>query len=170
MKTLLSLFLFLSFANIALSQYRRYELITDSYLSSVDTAIFLERTGCYGECPVYRLCVQCDGMVLFEGLEHTKELGVHRGQITSRQFFALLDKLTSLEVFSFRDRYGRLDPDCKSSGLDAPSATVLVKLGDQSKRISHYFGCRGFSHESDLFKIEHAIDEAANSTTWVGSN
>jgi hypothetical protein len=161
-------FIFLSNAISDEPQKHSYEFITPKYLSSVDSLVFLERTTCYGWCPAYRLCFQSDGTILFEGSEYTERLGLQKGASTTEEFLTLVDRLTSLGIFSMDNRYDGTNPDCKQSYLDAPTVTVLIKLGDQSKRILHYHGCRGFPRESDLLKIEAAIDNSTKSSRWVG--
>src|SRR5947209_8490280 len=45
----------------------------------------LERTGCYGECPVYRLTVSSDGSVVYVGTRWVKTLGKKQYKITDAQ-------------------------------------------------------------------------------------
>ena len=62
------------------------------------TKISLERTACYGTCPVYKLTVYRSGRVEFQGTDHVRQKGSRRGKISSGDFDKLVKKIEALKV------------------------------------------------------------------------
>jgi hypothetical protein len=55
--------------------------------------VTLERTACFGGCPVYRVSVAADGTVTFEGRAHVRQLGAASGRIPPAREEALISEL-----------------------------------------------------------------------------
>ena len=47
-----------------------------------DTKIMLERWGCFGTCPVYKLSISGDGSVVYQGKAYVSSRGVHKGRVS----------------------------------------------------------------------------------------
>src|SRR3989304_2248176 len=60
----------------------------------------LERTGCNGTCPVYRVSVHADGTVDYLGRAHVKIVGARSGHITADQVTRLLGVFDEARCFS----------------------------------------------------------------------
>lgn len=138
----------------------------------VDTAqdsaavISLERTACFGRCPVYRISVSAGGAVSYEGTAEVRQLGEARGRIPADSVAALLSELERAGYFSFASRYAAAEPVCGRYATDLPTAITTVRVGDRSKRIEHNYGC-GAAPKS-LRVLEQRIDEVLNSRQWTG--
>ena len=118
--------------------------------------ISLERTMCFGRCPVYKLTVYSDGKVEYEGKDFVKEKGARRSRISEKDFRKLMKKVEEIGFFEFKDRYdGRI--------TDLPTRITTVTKGDVSKTVRNYYG--GPESLSDL---EQLIDEVTNSAQWTG--
>ena len=118
--------------------------------------ISLERTMCFGRCPVYKLTVYSDGKVEYEGKDFVKEKGARRSKISEKDFRKLMKKVEEIGFFEFKDRYdGRI--------TDLPTRITTVTKGDGSKTVRNYYG--GPESLSDL---ERLIDEVTNSAQWTG--
>ena len=57
-----------------------------------DLKITLETTECYGECPVYKLTVNSDETVIFEGKEYTKVIGETDSKISKSKIKELINE------------------------------------------------------------------------------
>ncbi|MCI0516543.1 MAG: DUF6438 domain-containing protein, partial [Woeseiaceae bacterium] len=44
-------------------------------------SITLERTACYGTCPMYKVTIASEGAVTFEGQRFTKTIGTAKGKM-----------------------------------------------------------------------------------------
>src|SRR4051812_14581782 len=67
------------------------------------TVITLERTGCFGPCPIYRLTLHGDGTVVFEGKRFVKSTGTFTAHIAPEQVRRLVEDFKKVDYFSLRD-------------------------------------------------------------------
>jgi hypothetical protein len=104
--------------------------------------ITLERTACFGSCPVYTISVTASGDVQYEGRAHVRKMGAATGRVPQELVDALLSEL---------NRGGYI---------------TSVTLGGRTKRIAHDYGCGGAP--GALVVLEHRIDEALSSDQWTG--
>src|ERR1700730_2925658 len=120
--------------------------------------ISLERTACFGTCPVYTLTVYSDGKVEYEGKEHVKEKGARSSKIDEKLFLRLLEKADEIGFFKLNDRYeGRV--------TDLPTRITTVTKGDVSKTVRNYYG-----GPKGLHDFEQLIDHVTNSAQWTGAH
>jgi hypothetical protein len=120
------------------------------------TKISLERTPCFGTCPVYKLTVHSDGKVEYEGKEYVKEKGSRSSKIDQKLFLRLMKKVDAIGFFKLNDRYeGRV--------TDLPTRITTVTKGDVSKTVRNYYG-----GPKGLRDLEQLIDEVTNSAQWTG--
>lgn len=131
-----------------------------------DVAITLERTACFGGCPVYRISVSRSGAISYEGKAHVRRLGTASGQIPARHVDALLSELERAGYFSFAGRYTSAEPTCGRYATDSPSAITSVRWEGRTKRIEHDYGCG--AAPGALVVLEHRIDEVLGSAQWTG--
>jgi hypothetical protein len=107
----------------------------------------LERTACYGTCPMYSLTVYRDGTVEYNGEQFVKT--------------QLDDLFTSAHYFDLKDAYTDYDV------TDNPSAKTSYSSGGKTKTIDHYYG------DSDapevLSTIEDGIDKIVHIEQFIGT-
>lgn len=128
-------------------------------------ALSLERTPCFGGCPVYTISVSPSGLVTYEGRAHVRQLGTATAQIPKQRVDALLVELERAGYFGFASRYALSEPACGRYVTDLPSAISSATLGGRSKRIEHDHGC-GSAPEA-LAVLEQRIDEVLGSGQWT---
>ena len=147
--------LFIPFAFCALGATPRTSGVTE---------ITLERTPCFGTCPVYKVTLQNDGTVIFEGKEYVKEAGRRSGKISAKQFQQLVAKVEQIGFFTLNDEYlTKKNADGSETRItDMPSRITTVKRGPESKRVRNYFG-----GPDSLKELEELIDKISNSARWV---
>ena len=127
------------------------------------TTIVLERTACFGTCPVYTLTLHSSGLVEFAGKNHVKAQGPQTGKISAASFAKLVKKIDEIRFFELRDRYDGKNPDGTGSTVtDLPTRKTTVTRGDETKTVVNYF--RG---PPGLTELELLIDELANSGKWI---
>ena len=131
-----------------------------------DPVITLERTPCFGGCPVYRIWVSADGKVGYEGRSHVRRIGTATGEVPVERLRALLSELERAGYFSFATRYTSAEPACGRYTTDSPSAITSVRYEGRAKRIEHDYGCG--SAPGALVVLEQRIDEVLNSARWTG--
>jgi uncharacterized protein DUF6438 len=132
-----------------------------------DTLITLERTGCYGMCPIYKVSISADGAVVFEGNRFVKKVGTTRSAISDAQIRELLVVSEKINYFELSDQYMTPEDGCKQWLTDHPSAITSITRNGKSKSVKHYYGCRGLDVLKELEKLEQAIDDAVNTAQWI---
>lgn len=122
---------------------------------STITKISLERTACFGTCPVYKLSVYRSGRVEFDGKEHVQEKGRRSGRISAADFARLVGKIEEINFFGLNDRY-------HANVTDLPTTTTSVTRGNRTKTVEDYF-----AGPAGLKEFEDLIDEVAKSSIWI---
>jgi hypothetical protein len=127
------------------------------------TKIVLERTSCFGTCPVYTLTVLSSGEVEFAGEDHVKVTGSQTGHISPKEFARLVKKIDEINFFNLRSRYDGKNPDGSGTTVtDLPTKKTSVTRGGETKTVENYF--RG---PPGLSELENLIDEVAKSAKWI---
>ena len=129
-------------------------------------ALSLERTPCFGGCPVYTISVSPSGQVTYEGRANVRELGTATAQIPKQRVHALVIELERAGYFGFASRYALSEPACGRYVTDLPSVISSATLGARTKRIEHDYGCG--KAPAALAVLENRIDEVLGSGQWTG--
>jgi hypothetical protein len=126
-----------------------------------DTRVMLERTECYGTCPVYSLSIAGDGTVAYFGKKYVSVKGPASKQVSISAVQALVDQMLQVDYFNLS-----VPADCPA-GLytDAPGATTALTLNGQTHTVYHYHG--NACAPADLSPLEDAIDALADSAAWL---
>jgi hypothetical protein len=135
-------------------------------LGEAAPVISLDRTPCFGTCPVYTISVTASGQVTFEGRAHVPRPGVARAEIPRQRVDSLLVELERAGYFGFAGRYAASEPACGRYVADLPSAIISVTRSGRTKRIEHDHGCG--SAPGALAVLEKRIDEVLGSDQWLG--
>jgi Domain of unknown function (DUF6438) len=119
------------------------------------TEITLERTPCFGSCPVFAMTLHPGGTADYFGKMHVAKLGHYRGNFHPDDFARLSQLLEARGFFGLRPRYARAVTDM---------ATVItrVKRGDTTTKVEDY----GRAGPLDLWAIEMAITGVAADIDW----
>jgi Domain of unknown function (DUF6438) len=120
----------------------------------------LERTACYGRCPIYTVTVLRDGTVQWEGRQFVKTTGEATAKLPAATLTALADAFKRADYFSLHDKYDSYDV------TDHPSAITSYSDGSKKKTIHHYHGDR--SAPEKLSELESRIDELVGTSKWIG--
>lgn len=122
----------------------------------------LERTDCYGTCPVYKVTVFRDGTIEYVGMKYVKVTGKASGQLSEDQVDKLEDLFLKYQYMKFKIAYH----DAHVS--DMPSVnTSYTPAGGFPKRVRHYLG--DDSAPATLDRIERAIDRVVDVERWIGT-
>jgi hypothetical protein len=122
----------------------------------------LERTACYGYCPIYKVSIHADGRVDYHGEHFVKRKGDATGQLTATQLASLRDAFAHADYFKLADKYE------DESMTDAPSAVTSFTDGGRTKTISHYHG--DMHAPATLGELEGKIDNVIGIEKWIGTD
>ena len=118
--------------------------------------IHLERTACYGTCPVYSVVLKNDGSVVYEGKSHVKMTGTHSGTVNLWGFNKLTELIVKSKFMDFEDRYS-IDV------TDMPTVYTTVVMKDGSKKRIMNYASAG---PVELWAIEQMIDKMVSDVKW----
>lgn len=127
---------------------------------SGETIITLERTACFGTCPIYTVAIYGDGRIVYNGHDFVTATGEQTAQIDPQQVQDLVDFMQSNGFNDLEDAY------TERRITDMPSAITSLTYAGEFKQIEHYFGDE--RAPLVLRVIENQIDKVANSEQWTG--
>jgi hypothetical protein len=128
--------------------------------------VTLERTPCFGSCPVYSLSVSRSGVVRFDGKKFVRHTGPDSAKISAAGVDSLLAEISAAGYYDFEERYTSGAPACGRYATDLPSVITSVTDGSRSRRIQHDRGCS--DAPPALSRLESRIDEVAGTARWIG--
>ena len=116
----------------------------------------IERTACYGTCPVYKLTIYQNGLVIFQGRHlwndddsvDSSRMGLFNGSMSEQDMLKIGAKATELGFFQFEDIYS-------SSGItDLPTTTTFINLNGIPKTVVN----ENYNVPRPVFEFEYFID------------
>jgi Domain of unknown function (DUF6438)/Ankyrin repeats (3 copies) len=129
-----------------------------------DATIRLQRTSCFGSCPVYTVTIDARGGVTYEGERFVRVVGRRTARIDTAAVAGLLATAERSGFFQMRDAYRLIDhPDgSRTSVSDLPTTIVAITANGRAKTVEDYLDA-----PDALAELERAIDAAAGSRRWV---
>jgi hypothetical protein len=118
------------------------------------TEVTLERTACFGPCPMYTITLRRDGTATYVGRKYTERQGTYTGNFYG--FQRLAQFIESKGYFKLKDKYS-------TPITDAPGTITSVVRAGRRKTVNNYAD----SGPVELFAIEKAIDGMVANTKWV---
>jgi ankyrin repeat protein len=129
----------------------RHVPIPPGALSSM--RIGLERSGCYGRCPAYRVEVRGDGTGLFHGEAYVLVRGDHSFRVPPGTVLCLLEDFRAADFWSLAPKY-------QAQITDAAYHKVTLEIAGQRKTVDDYAGAL-VGMPVAVTELESAIDAAA---------
>ncbi|MBD2019873.1 hypothetical protein H6F43_06680 [Leptolyngbya sp. FACHB-36] len=129
--------------------------------SSTQVALTLERTACFGFCPMYKVTVYGNGKVVYEGRRFVKVTGTRTTTISRAAVRKLVAEFQKINYFKLQDQY-------TGGHTDAPSAITSLTMGRKQKTVNHYLPSP--DAPTQLTELENKIDAVVNSKQWIGTD
>lgn len=115
----------------------------------------LERTACYGSCPVDEIILRSDGTATYIGKEHVTRLGSFQGRVDQKDFARLAELLDQQGYFALKEQY--------TTGISCgPSVITRVLRGRKHWIVMNY----GDGGPARLWGMERAILYIADGIKW----
>lgn len=120
-------------------------VITENYRNTKNTQqiIELQRTACFGTCPIYRIQIFSDGTGIYNGKKFVENIGEIRFQISKEEIKNILE-------FAKRIKFSEMKDEYYEAISDLPTTYVTIK----EKSIKDYVGS-----PKELRKLEELIDQ-----------
>lgn len=117
--------------------------LTTQETNKKNIVISLERTACYGTCPIYKIEIYTDNSGVYYGERFVAKIGKYNFKLTTHEISNILTKANEIGFYKMRNEYS----DAIS---DLPTTYIYIK----DKRIKDYFGA-----PEELKELEKLIDE-----------
>ena len=128
--------------------------------SNADVAITLERTACFGSCPIYTVSILEDGTVLYNGERFVEVTGEQTSEIDPAIVAQMVQAFENAGYFEWDEDYTTM------TITDQPYITTSVTKDGETHTIRHYTG--DYSAPLELSFLELWIDQMANTEMWTG--
>jgi len=126
---------------------------------SSSAVITLERTICYGTCPIYKITIFGDGRVQYVGERFVRIAGTRSAKISKEKVHQLIDIFQKAGFSSLKDSY------TTEHITDFPSAIISITVSGKTKTVTHYHGDTGAPKV--LNELENRIDQTVDSKQWI---
>jgi len=122
--------------------------------------VTLRRSACFGSCPIYRVEIDGDGGVIYEGARFVAQVGTRNATIP-------VDSVRKL-VAAFRDAdYYSLNDEYVAQVTDNPTYETSIEIDGRLKKVKDYVGT-AVGMPMSIRKLERLIDQTANTKQWTG--
>lgn len=120
--------------------------------------ITLDRTGCYGTCPGYKVALGTEGIV-FEGGYYVVAAGRHTDRADPDAVRALAKRFVATDFYSMDEEY-------VAGVTDNPTYTLSIAIDGKSKKVVDYVG-QWQGMPAVVVELEEAVDKLAGSERWI---
>ena len=118
-------------------------LIEKTDTSEIELIISLQRTACFGTCPIYKIEIYTDGSGTYTGTRFVENIGVSKFQLSKSDVRKILEFANKIGFSKLKDEYS--EPI-----TDLPTTFIQIK----NKRIRNYTGA-----PKKLKNLEKLIDQ-----------
>ena len=119
--------------------------------------VSLQRTPCFGQCPVFKIQLFNDGQALYEGKAHCKRVGIYKSVASFELMKTIQQKAILINYLSLNERY----PKGESMITDIPTTISYVKVGTDSKMIYN-----NYDAPRELVDFEHWLELQFEALNW----
>lgn len=126
----------------------------------VAPAITLERTACFGTCPVYTVTIFENGTVSYRGENFVEVTEEQISEIDPETVEQIVEAFATAGYFDWNEAY------TTQTVSDLPTVITSVSRNGETHRIEHYVG--DYSAPLALPFLENWIDEMTHTQLWTG--
>jgi uncharacterized protein DUF6438 len=144
----------------------------------VDLEIHLERSECFGRCPVYELTITSDGTLRYVGKKNVTEVGERTRRLARAEMLVLQRTVDHVHFFEL-DNFGHERADqgcttvgnnttCKFSSFTVCSDTshTVLKVTRPRRKVTHQIDDAHCSDDGAAAPLEQRIEDLAQA--WIG--
>ncbi len=104
----------------------------DTLAQDTDTLLYYQRSACFGFCPTFHYTVYQNGLIRYEGIQHTEPLGNRFGLVSDDWWKEVQERLKICKFFELEPVY----PIEKHLYIpDLPNTIITVKEYNQRKQV-----------------------------------
>lgn len=122
--------------------------------SSNTELITMEKTICFGSCPVYQIVIFEDGAMHLSGRQNMELIGEFRAQLSKKELDELANAFENAQFFEFESQY-------TASVTDLPTTYISYTRGGETKKIMDYYGA-----PAELRRLEKLVETLLETKNW----
>ena len=111
--------------------------------SEIELIISLQRTACFGTCPIYKIEIFSDGSGIYTGTRFVENIGITKFSLSEIELNLILTEAEAIGFTNMKEEYS--EPIS-----DLPTTFIQIK----DKKIRDYVGA-----PSELRELENLIDK-----------
>jgi hypothetical protein len=137
-------------------------------ISTQFDTVTLQRTACYGQCPIYAVEIRNNGQVKYVGEEFVKVVGVRQANVPTANIELLAAAVRHVRFEQMQGKYQSEKDGCVSLATDHPSISISVTTAGIEKAVVFYVGCHGPNvPAAELEWLANTIDVMAHTSPLV---
>jgi hypothetical protein len=145
------------------SEHPGSKLISEKFDS-----VTMQRTACYGQCPIYAVEILGNGKIKYTGKEFVRVKGVRQSSVPSANVELLAAALRHVKFEEMQEKYQFERDGCVSMPTDFPSFEISVTKAGKTKHVAFYTGCHGPTVPSENLEwLSNTIDVMAQTGPLV---
>jgi len=122
--------------------------------TSTELIIGMEKTSCYGPCPVYKIEIRNDRTMWYSGKNNVPVMGERSIKLTQEEYDKLRDEFIKAKFFEFNSSYTSHVPDY-------PTIYLEFNDGEKKKRVKDYYGA-----PKELKNLENKLEDLVRRRIW----
>jgi hypothetical protein len=133
-----------------------------------DFSTTLERSVCFGVCPVYTVRVDALGLVQYDGTRCVAVYGHQETQVSQQRLHELITAFRDVDFFALQDVYNQTSyAGCAFGGFDGTVISVTFHVNGMTKTVRDYHGCNPADIAAKLDAFERKVDDLLSTAQWV---
>lgn len=132
-----------------------------------DFSVTLQRTICFGPCPVYTASVDASGLVQYEGTRCVAVYGHQESHLSQERLRALMAAFRDIDFFALQDVYRSDDGYCSPGSFDGTVIVTTLRANGMAKTVRNWHGCNPQDVAARLAAFEQRVDELLGTARWV---
>lgn len=117
--------------------------------------ITMEKTVCFGTCPVYQIRIYNNGLAEYSGEMHVRKIGQYRRQLPSETISELIRSFERADFYALKDEY-------VADVTDLPTTYLTFQHNGKFKKVKDLIDA-----PQQLIDLENQVAAIAESPDWV---
>lgn len=126
-----------------------------------DTVIMLQKTSCYGKCPVFIATILSNGTMNYTGKRNVEKVGHYTAKIPKLEIRKIDRELMRVNILKFADHY----PLDRQDIVDISNTIIYTQFDGENKRIFINHGA-----PDELKRLINKIERILEEANWERGN
>jgi Domain of unknown function (DUF6438) len=131
--------------------------IESAIVKEVKLMAKINRTPCYGKCPVFTIELFDNGIVKYNGVAFVDKKGIFTAKVTPEFIANIQSQAQSIKYLSLENKY----PISPVVIADLPTTTTFIRIGGEGKQITN-----NFDAPRDLIDFENWLEHQFEQLNW----